>query len=250
MPFALNDATRHISPTKAPEYVAGGVPVVSTPVPDVVASYAGLGGVSVAAAGAPFLAACEEAARLPRRGAWLTQIDEFLQSLSWDATFQAMRSELDAVLAARPTPLCVPPQSHRPASRYDVLVVGAGFAGSVMAERLASHGHRVLVVDRREHIGGNAHDRMNAAGILVHPYGPTSSTPRTPRSSTICRASPSGDPTSTGCWRRSGASTCRCRSTAPCSTSPTASPSTATPRPRPSWRPGPSGASSAPPRMP
>lgn len=59
------------------------------------------------------------------------------------------------------------------APTYDTLVVGAGFAGSVVAERLASQaGHRVLVVDKRPHIGGNAHDRYDDAGLLVHPYGP------------------------------------------------------------------------------
>jgi UDP-galactopyranose mutase len=50
--------------------------------------------------------------------------------------------------------------------------VGAGFAGSVMAERLASNGSRVLVVDRREHVGGNAYDHEDAAGVLIHRYGP------------------------------------------------------------------------------
>ena len=56
---------------------------------------------------------------------------------------------------------------------FDTLVVGAGFAGSVIAERLASQlGQRVLVVDRRPHIGGNAYDRHDDAGVLVHPYGP------------------------------------------------------------------------------
>lgn len=56
---------------------------------------------------------------------------------------------------------------------YDTLVVGAGFAGSVVAERLASqHGQRVLVVEKRRHVGGNAHDRHDDAGLLVHPYGP------------------------------------------------------------------------------
>lgn len=57
--------------------------------------------------------------------------------------------------------------------RYDYLIVGAGFAGSVLAERLASqHGARVLLIDRRNHIGGNAYDEPNEAGILYHKYGP------------------------------------------------------------------------------
>jgi UDP-galactopyranose mutase len=58
-------------------------------------------------------------------------------------------------------------------STFDYLVVGAGFAGSVLAERLASQlGRRVLVVEKRKHIGGNAYDRFNDDGILIHPYGP------------------------------------------------------------------------------
>ncbi|MBS1815012.1 MAG: UDP-galactopyranose mutase [Acidobacteria bacterium] len=55
---------------------------------------------------------------------------------------------------------------------FDYMIIGAGFAGSVLAERLASHGSKVLVVDRRNHIGGNAYDFYNDAGILVHKYGP------------------------------------------------------------------------------
>ncbi|HVE15465.1 MAG TPA: UDP-galactopyranose mutase [Chthoniobacterales bacterium] len=55
----------------------------------------------------------------------------------------------------------------------DILIVGAGFAGAVMAERFASqNGCRCLVVDQRGHIGGNAHDEHDAAGILIHKYGP------------------------------------------------------------------------------
>lgn len=54
----------------------------------------------------------------------------------------------------------------------DWLIVGAGFAGSVLAERLASGGERVLVVDRRDHVGGNAHDAPDAAGVMIHRYGP------------------------------------------------------------------------------
>ena len=56
---------------------------------------------------------------------------------------------------------------------YDTLVVGAGFAGSVMAERLAvGRGPRVLVIDRRDHIAGNAYDYFDEHGVLVHKYGP------------------------------------------------------------------------------
>ena len=56
---------------------------------------------------------------------------------------------------------------------FDWLIVGAGFAGSVLAERIASQRHEsVLLIDRRSHFGGNAYDCYNEAGILVHQYGP------------------------------------------------------------------------------
>jgi UDP-galactopyranose mutase len=56
---------------------------------------------------------------------------------------------------------------------FDYLIVGAGFAGSVLAERLASQlDQSVLLCDKRPHIGGNAHDRYDDAGILIHQYGP------------------------------------------------------------------------------
>lgn len=56
---------------------------------------------------------------------------------------------------------------------FDYLIVGAGFAGSVLAERLASQfGKKVLIIDTRSHIGGNAYDHYNEDGILVHKYGP------------------------------------------------------------------------------
>lgn len=56
---------------------------------------------------------------------------------------------------------------------FDYLIVGAGFAGSVLAERLASQaGKRVLLIDKRNHVGGNAYDFYNEAGVLIHKYGP------------------------------------------------------------------------------
>ncbi len=56
---------------------------------------------------------------------------------------------------------------------FDYLIVGAGFAGTVMAERLATDaGKKVLIIDKRPHIGGNAYDHYDDAGVLVHKYGP------------------------------------------------------------------------------
>lgn len=53
-----------------------------------------------------------------------------------------------------------------------ILVVGAGFSGSVAARELAEQGHQVLVIDKRNHIGGNAYDELDSSGVLIHKYGP------------------------------------------------------------------------------
>ena len=70
-------------------------------------------------------------------------------------------------------PALASPQRDPGPRKFDYLVVGAGFAGSVLAERLASQADKkVLVIDRRNHIGGNAYDHYDDSGILVHKYGP------------------------------------------------------------------------------
>jgi UDP-galactopyranose mutase len=56
--------------------------------------------------------------------------------------------------------------------KYDYLIVGAGFAGSVCARQLAEAGKTVLVIDKRPHVGGNAYDTRDEHGVLIHPYGP------------------------------------------------------------------------------
>ncbi|WP_299648652.1 UDP-galactopyranose mutase [Sphingomonas bacterium] len=176
MPFALNEATRFISPTKTPEYLAAGCPVVSTPIADVVRQYGGLEGVCIADGPASFVAACEEALTLRPDGAWLDAADAMLAETSWDQTFARMNDLIEAVIASHGDVQPIVSPTVWPVTapvRYDVMVVGAGFAGAVMAERLASQGgKRVLVVDRRPHVAGNAYDRYDDAGILMHQYGP------------------------------------------------------------------------------
>lgn len=56
-------------------------------------------------------------------------------------------------------------------TRYDALIIGAGFAGSVVARELTDAGQKVLVVDKRDHVGGNAHDYVDEKGVLVPKYG-------------------------------------------------------------------------------
>lgn len=171
MPFARNESTRFISPTKTPEYLAAGRPVVSTAVRDVERQYGHLAGVLIADDAEGFAAACDAVVLLAHDpAAWLPQVDEVLADISWDKSYWDMRTHVQAGLV-RATSLAKLRATARP--HYDFLVVGAGFAGAVMAERLAREGgQRVLVIDKRPHIAGNAYDVRNAAGQLVHLYGP------------------------------------------------------------------------------
>jgi len=175
MPFAINDSTQFISPTKTPEYLAGGRPVVSTPIRDVVRHYGELDAVAIASDAEAFVAACETALALAsdRTGDWLTEADAALADLSWDQTHVRMSALVDRATAVRTTPAPTRAATGERRDHYDALVVGAGFAGAVLAERLAADaGLTVLVVDRRPHIGGNAYDHLDEAGVLIHEYGP------------------------------------------------------------------------------
>jgi UDP-galactopyranose mutase len=169
MPFALNESTRFISPTKAPEYLAGGCRVISTPVSDVLRRFEGIEAVAIAEDAEGFVAAAELAMA---RGdsSDFAAVDDLLAVSSWDAIAVRMSSLLEAEEHGQV--MALPALHARPAPIADHLVVGAGFAGAVMAERLASSGSKVLVVDRRPHIAGNAYDEYDAAGLLIHRYGP------------------------------------------------------------------------------
>jgi UDP-galactopyranose mutase len=173
MPFAINDATRFISPTKTPEYLAAGRPVVSTAIRDVARHWGDTPGVNVADTAGGFIAGCETVLVLSKTPeAWLPAVDAALADLSWDKTFEAMAA-LVAASGDDGRVVDLPAKASRPSRPYDYLIVGAGFAGAVLAERLAGgSGKRVLLIDRRPHVGGNAFDHHDEAGLLVHRYGP------------------------------------------------------------------------------
>jgi len=103
MPFAMNESTQFISPTKTPEYLAGGRPVVSTPIRDVVRTYGELEGVKIASTPEEFVAACEDALELSRHreSGWLAEADLMLSAASWDTTQARMSGLIADVLGIR-----------------------------------------------------------------------------------------------------------------------------------------------------
>ena len=100
MPFALNESTRFISPTKTPEYLAAGLPVVSTPIRDVVRPYGEVGLVKIAETAEEFVASIraaltEDLAEHRRKAA------EFLETMSWDKTYKAMSELIEESIASK-----------------------------------------------------------------------------------------------------------------------------------------------------
>jgi len=89
MPFTLNEATRYVSPTKTPEFLAAGVPVVSTPVADVVHDWGSNGLVEIASGADDVVAAVERLLARPKQ-AWLARADQRLRGMSWTATWAQM----------------------------------------------------------------------------------------------------------------------------------------------------------------
>ena len=201
LPFALNDSTRFISPTKIPEYLAGGKSVVSTPIRDVVNPYGQQQLVYIAATADGFVKAVEDILQRKKEDAatWLQKVDQQLSQNSWDYTWKRMMTLIESSMAVKEDEnkqdekVIKQPEASIPSiavyldvekrgnndnrsgivQPFDYLIVGAGFAGSVLAERLAAgSGKKVLIIDRRPHIGGNAYDYHNAEGVLIHKYGP------------------------------------------------------------------------------
>ena len=102
IPFALNESTRFISPTKTPEYLAAGIPIISAPIHDVVYPYGENGLVHIAANAEEFITAAETIfASKSNTAAWLAEVDAFLDGNSWDATCAAMQAEITAAMQQR-----------------------------------------------------------------------------------------------------------------------------------------------------
>jgi hypothetical protein len=97
MPFAINASTRFISPTKTPEYLAGGRPVVSTPIADVISGYGDSGAVAIADTPAAFIAAVEQALSAEARDRVIAQADAALDGMSWDKTCAAMKEQIECL---------------------------------------------------------------------------------------------------------------------------------------------------------
>lgn len=100
LPFAQNESTKFISPTKTPEYLAAGLPVVSTPITDVVRPYGEKGFVRIAGGRAEFVEAIQSALNEPRSAYRLKELDRFLAQSSWDDTWNQMETLIREVIAS------------------------------------------------------------------------------------------------------------------------------------------------------
>jgi glycosyltransferase involved in cell wall biosynthesis len=117
MNFALNEATRFISPTKTPEFLAAGVPVVSTPITDVVRPYGEKGFVEIAKTPLEVVRKAEALLARPK-DAWLAKVDRYLAARSWDKTWTSMHRLMDETLygvAEHPAAASLPTYATTPA---------------------------------------------------------------------------------------------------------------------------------------
>jgi len=115
MPFALNDSTRYISPTKTPEYLAAGLPVVSTPIRDVESQYGDKGLVRIESTVEGFLRTVEQALMYEMGMKARERVDAYLATLSWDDTWRAMSQLIEQELQPVSTLVKQPP---KPAVRH------------------------------------------------------------------------------------------------------------------------------------
>lgn len=101
MPFAMNESTRFISPTKTPEYLAAGKPVISTPIRDVVRPYGEQNLVEIAQTAEEFATAGDRLLEMEKTE-WLSRADKFLAQISWDKTFTEMTRLIEESISEKP----------------------------------------------------------------------------------------------------------------------------------------------------
>ena len=101
IPFAMNESTKFISPTKTPEYLAGGKPVISTPIKDVVRPYGDNKLVHIAANAEEFIFYAEKELKKRSRKTWLNKVDNFLSGNSWDRTWSQMVRQIENIASSQ-----------------------------------------------------------------------------------------------------------------------------------------------------
>jgi glycosyltransferase involved in cell wall biosynthesis len=101
IPFAMNESTRFISPTKTPEYLAAGKPVISTPIRDVVSPYGDNKLVHIASDAKQFVRHGETILKRKNARRWLNKVDAFLEGNSWDRTWGQMAKHIESKMTAR-----------------------------------------------------------------------------------------------------------------------------------------------------
>lgn len=103
LPFEMNESTKYISPTKTPEYLAAGKPVISTSITDVITPYGEKGLVHIADTAKDFINAAEIIFSNPNKKTWLKEVDVFLADISWNNTWHQMTDLIDDALAKKLT---------------------------------------------------------------------------------------------------------------------------------------------------
>jgi UDP-galactopyranose mutase len=121
--FALNESTRYISPTKTPEYLAGGKPVISTRIKDVVETYGKNGMVHIIDNSNEFVKVAELELAKTNKKQWLQRVDEFLTEDSWDFTVKQMRELIYSAIAEKQVLRKKPTETIQP--HYNIMVKGS-----------------------------------------------------------------------------------------------------------------------------
>jgi UDP-galactopyranose mutase len=151
LPFAINEATRYISPTKVLEYMAAEKPIVSTPVVDVVEPYGHI--VQIGRHAQSFVSACERAMddHGPSRSKRMAMMRNVVESTSWDRTAAKMCALIESARQEQQKRRSPTLQPGRPATRHRTVVIGAGPTGLSAAYHL---GEQNLLIERNDSVGG------------------------------------------------------------------------------------------------